>query len=187
MKRLFPTSLALLLVMGSMGHVFAAAFCPRMPGRDCCLTKTVIVQHGAVAHQHMQGMTMDTMADDSMSMNGSDMPGMTMDNADVPPSTLASDEIPVASTSEESALTNRVESPIDACPHCMNHSGIQNAPVSSVSVSDQSNKNLSSVLSPVSRFLAQPAMTLARIGLPREHAPPGGSAPRYILISVFLI
>ena len=102
---------------------------------------------------------MDAMADESMSMNGSDMPGMTMDDADVPPSTLASDEIPLASTSEELAPANKVELPIDACTHCMSHSGIQNAPVSSVSVPDQSNKDLGSVLLPVSRFLAQPAMT----------------------------
>ena len=187
MKRLFPTSLALLLVMGSLGHVFAAAFCPRMLGRECCLTKTATGQHRAVSHQQMQGMTMDNMADESMSMNGGDMQGMTMDDADVPSSTLAGDEIPVASTSGELAQANKVELPVDACTHCMNHSGIQNAPVSSVSVPDQSNKGLGSVLLPVSRFLAQPAMTLAQIGLPREHEPPGSSAPRYILISVFLI
>ena len=186
MKRLFPTSLALLLVMGSLGHVFAAAFCPRMLGHDCCLTTMASDPHSTRSHQRMHGMAMDAMADESMAMNGSDMPGMTMDDADVPPSTLASDEIPVASTSEESVPANRVELPVDACIHCMSHSGIQNAPVSSVSVPDQSNKDLGSDLSPV-RFLAQPAMTVAQIGLPREHAPPVSSAPRYILISVFLI
>jgi hypothetical protein len=187
MKRLFPTSLALLLVMGSLGHVFAAGFCPRMPGHDCCLTTTASDPHSTQSHQHMHGMAMEPMADESMSMNGSDMPGMTMDDADVLPSTLAGDEIPMASTSEELAQANKVELPVDACTHCMNHSGIQNAPISSVSVPDQSNKDLGSVLSPVSRFLARPAVTSAQIGLPREHAPPVSSAPRYILISVFLI
>jgi hypothetical protein len=187
MKRLFPTSLALLLVIGSLGHVFAAAFCPRMLGHSCCLTKSASGPHSTQFHQPMHGMATDPMADESMSMNGSDMPGMTMDDADVSPSTLASDESPVASTSEELAPANKVELPVDACTHCMSHSGIQNAPVSSVSVPDQSNKNLGSVLLPVSRFLAKPAMTLTQVGLPREHAPPGSSAPRYVLISVFLI
>ena len=186
MRRFFLTSLGLLLIMGTMGNVFAAAFCPRMLGHDCCLTKAASGPHSLQSHQHMQGMAMDAMADESMPMDAADMPGMTMDDADVPPATLASDEIPVASTSEESVPANRVELPVDACIHCMSHSGIQNAPVSSVSVPDQSNKDLGSDLSPV-RFLAQPAMTVAQIGLPREHAPPVSSAPRYILISVFLI
>ena len=187
MKRLFPTSLALLLVMGSLGHVFAAAFCPRMLGHDCCLTTTASDPHRPRSHQHVHGMAMDPMAAESMPMDADEMPGMTLDDADVSSSTLASDEIPLASTSEELAQANKVELPVDACTHCMSHSGIQNAPVSSVSVPDQTNKNLGSVPLPVSRFLAQPAMTLAQIGLPREHAPPGSSAPRYILISVFLI
>ena len=135
----------------------------------------------------MHGLAMDPMADESTPMDADDMPGMTMDDADVSVSTLASDEIPLDSTSEELAPANKVELPVDACTHCMSHSGIQNAPVSSVSVPDQSNKGLGTVLLPVSRFVARPAMTLAQLGLPREHAPPGSSAPRYILINVFLI
>lgn len=173
--------------MGSLGHVFAAAFCPRMFGHDCCLTTTASDPHSTQSHQHMHGLAMDPMADESTPMDADDMPGMTMDDADVSVSTLASDEIPLDSTSEELAPANKVELPVDACTHCMSHSGIQNAPVSSVSVPDQSNKGLGTVLLPVSRFVARPAMTLAQLGLPREHAPPGSSAPRYILINVFLI
>lgn len=187
MKRLFPTSLALLLVMGSLGNVLAVAFCPRMFGHDCCLTNTASNPHSMQSHQHMHGMPMNAMADESMPMNGSDMHGMAMDDAEVPPATPGSDAIRLDSTSEELAPANKVDLPIDACTHCVSHSGIQNAPVSSVSVPDQSNRDLGSGLSPISRFLAQPAMTLAQIGLPREHAPPGSSAPWYILINVFLI
>ena len=173
--------------MGGLGNVFAAAFCPRMLGRDCCLTKTSSGPHSSLSHQHMQGMAMDPIADESMSINGSDMPGMVMDDAEVPPATVVSDELLLDFTSEELAPANKVDLPMDVCTHCVSHSGIQNAPVSSVSVPDQSNKDLGSVLLPASRFLAQPAMTLTQIGLPREHAPPGSSAPRYILINVFLI
>jgi hypothetical protein len=110
-----------------------------------------------------------------------------MDDADIPPRSLISDEIPSASATEESTSANKVDLPIEACTHCMSHSGLQNAPISSVSPPEQSSKDPGSVLSPVSRFPAQPAMTLSQIGLPREHAPPGSTAPRYILISVFLI
>ena len=127
------------------------------------------------------------MADESMSMNVSDMPSMAIDDTEALTATLASGEIPIAANSEELASANKVDMPSDACTHCASHSGIQNAPVSSVSVPDESNKDLGSVLLPVSRFIPQPAMTRAQIGLPREHAPPGSSAPRHILISVFLI
>lgn len=188
MKRLFPTSLALLLVMGSLGHVFAAAFCPRMLGHECCLTETASSEHSSQSHQDMHDMAMDSMANESMLMNGSDMPGIIMmDDAGVPPPSLAINEVPRLSTSEELVPVNSLELPIGACTHCMSHSGVPNAPISTVSVSDQSNKDFGSVPLPVSRFPARPAMTLAQIGLPREHAPPGNSAPRHILLNVFLI
>lgn len=185
MKRFFPTSLALLLVMGSLGQVFAAAFCPRMLGRDCCPTKTANDQHSVPSHQHMQGMAMDTLANESLPMNSTDMEGMVMDDAKVSPS-LVINEVTPLSTSEEVIPANKLELPIDACTHCMSHSGMQNAPVSSVSVTDQS-KDLGSVPLPVSKFPVRSAMTLSQSGLPREHAPPGITVPRHILISVFLI
>ena len=186
MKRLVPTSLALLLVMGSLGNVWAAAFCPRMAGRDCCVRKATTAQRSKT-QQHKQCLGMDTITHQSMSMNDSDMPGMSMDNADVSPTPFADPESPMASTSEELASANSVDLPLDACPHCANHSGLQNAPVSSISVADQSNKDLRPVLLPVSRFLVRPAIALAPHGLPREHAPPGSDGPRFILINVFLI
>jgi hypothetical protein len=205
MKRLFPTSLALLLVMGSLSNLFAAAFCPRMLGRDCCLAKTTNNPHGTHCHQHVQSMTMHAIAEETMSMNGveihggmamaedsmstsdGDMTGMTMAGPDAPPSNRASDETFVAFNSQELASENKVDLPMDACPHCASHSGMQNAPVSSVSVPNRSDKDPGSVLLPVSRFLSQRAMSSSQIGLPREHAPPGNLVPRYILIGVFLI
>ncbi len=76
--------------MGSLGHVFAAAFCPRMLGHDCCLTKTASSEYSAQSHQHMHGMAMDSMANESMQMDGSNMEGMVMDDADLPASSIAS-------------------------------------------------------------------------------------------------
>ncbi len=186
MKRFFPASLALLLVMGSLGHMFAAAFCPRMLGHDCCLTKASSLPHASQSHQHMHGMVMSSMTEESMPMDGDDMQDMVMDDADVPPPSNVCKAVQLFN-SEEFAPTNRLELPNESCPHCMSHSGIPNAPISSVGVADQSNKDFGSVPLPVSRFLVRPSMTLVQIGLPREHAPPGTSAPRHLLINVFLI
>jgi hypothetical protein len=186
MKRLFPTSLALLLVMGSLGHVFAAAFCPRMLGHDCCLTRTASFQHPSQSHQHMQGMAMDGMAGNSMQMDGIDMSGLTMEGPLVAPSSL-DNQVNQLAGSNEWLSPNRIEEPLDGCTHCMSHSGLQNAPISSVRLPDQSNRDLGSALLPVPGFLTRPAVAFAQIGLPREHAPPGSSAPRHLLINVFLI
>ena len=185
MKRLFPGSLALLLVMGSLGHVFAAAFCPRMLGHNCCLTATSRDSRSAQSHQHMHGMAMDSMANESMPMAG-DMQDMVMDDANVPPRSSI-DEASQLFTSEELVPTNKLELPVEVCTHCMSHSGVPNAPISSVSVADQSNKDVGSVPLAVSRFFVRPSMTLAQIGLPREHAPPGSSAPLHIVLNIFLI
>ena len=187
MKRFSPTSLALLLVMGSLGHVFAAVFCPRMLGHDCCLTKTSSHQHASQANQHMHRMAMDALTNDSMPMDGNDMQGMIMDDEGLRSAPVATNKGALLPTSEILVTANTLELPMDTCSHCMSHSGITNAPVSSVSVQDQSNKDHGSVLLPVSKFLTRPAMTLTQIELPKEHAPPGSSAPRHILISVFLI
>ncbi|HAF16376.1 MAG TPA: hypothetical protein DCK99_22290, partial [Blastocatellia bacterium] len=66
MKRLFPTSLALLLVMSSLGHVLAAAFCPRALGRECCFAKTP-------SHMHSSSSSRENMAVHDMHMDGMSM------------------------------------------------------------------------------------------------------------------
>ena len=185
MKRLFPTSLALLLVIGSLGHVFAAVFCPRMQNHDCCLTKTTSGHHSTQSHQHMPGMPMRSIADESMQMDDSDMSGMTMEQPAVPG--LSADVKINLSGAHPLVSANRIEVPLDACTHCMSHSGLPNAPLSSVRTPDQSNKDIGSARLWPARFLVRPAITLAQIALPREHAPPGSSAPRHVLINVFLI
>ena len=186
MQRFFPISIALLLVMCSLGHVFAAAFCPRMLGHDCCLAKTSGDLHSAQSHQHMHSMAMDSTSSESMEMNDGDMQDMVMDDTEVSPRSSI-DEATQLSTSEEFVPANKLQLPIESCPHCMSHSGVPNAPVASVSVAEHSNKDLGAVPLPVARFLLRPSMAIAQIGLPREHAPPRTNAPRYILISAFLI
>src|SRR6266851_7860219 len=173
MKRLFPSSLALLLVLGSLGHVFAAALCPRMLGHNCCPTKASSHQHSSQSHQHPQDMALDAESNNGMSMSGSSMAGMTMDDADIPPpASLAVDDVTLLSTSEALVPADKLDMPIEACTHCLSHSGIQNAPISSVSVPDQSNRDRGSGPLALARFFARPALMVAQIGLPGEHAPP---------------
>jgi hypothetical protein len=186
MKRLFLSSLALLLVTSSVGQVFAAAFCPRASGHECCFAQTVSHTHISsskhknitVHHMHMDGMSMDAMNMDGMTMNDT-----TIGEATVNISTPVSQPALLS----ESGVGNRFDLPFESCSHCVGHSGVTNPPVSFVSVSGQSGKDLGFVRLPVSRFLVCPPLALAHVGLPREHAPPGISAPRHILISVFLI
>ena len=192
MVRLFPTSLAVLLVISSLGHAFAAVFCPHPMGRECCFAKAPDHTH-ATSHQNaamldtpmgsmqmddMHGVQMNEMAIDDMAMpdrgtDGSTMKGMS-----------AISYLPVG---DNESLANRIGQPMESCPHCLSHSGILNAPISSLSLPDQSSKDLGLVPLLVSRFLIPAATTLAQIGPPRDHAPPGSSAPLYILINVFLI
>jgi hypothetical protein len=201
MKRLFPSGLALLLVMGSLGHVFAAAFCPRVLGRACCLVKVAVhTQDASSSLMHsmpmdgmsMDGMPMDGMAPDDFAMDKTATDDMAVDGMLMDHMAMSGGCMDLMSTTssplaEDYACAGRVEQPVETCSHCLSHSGIFNAPLSSVSAPDQSNRDLGSLLLPVSRFLVRSAMTVSQSGLPGEHAPPGSSAARHILISVFLI
>ena len=191
MKRLSLSGLALLLVMGSLGHVFAAAFCPRVLGKACCLAKTAVHTHdassSAMHSMPMDGMSMHVMAMDKTATDDMAVDGMVMDHMAMSGGGMDLVSTMSSPLAEDYACAGRVEQPVETCSHCLSHSGILNAPLSSVSAPDQSNRDLDSVLLPVSRFLVRSAMTVAQNGLPGEHAPPGTSAARHILISVFLI
>lgn len=176
MKRFFPTSLALLLVIGSLGHVFAATFCPRSLGRECCFANTSNHTHDpSSSHQDMAAhcMPMDGMSMDDMAID--DTAAVEDSNPFTPP------------VVDEEVLAGSFDRPVEACWHCMSHSGMSNTPASFVTVRDESRKAVDSAPLPVSSLLAFSMTTVKQNGSPREHAPPGTSAPRHILISVFLI
>jgi hypothetical protein len=132
----------------------------------------------------MHGMSMDGMSMDEMSRGDASMNHMPMNDSLIDAPTV---DISIAFSppSFSEAVANKVVKPVDSCAHCLGHSGIVNSPFSFATVSDQSGKEIRSALLPVSRFQVRPET--APIGLPWEHAPPGSSAPRHILISVFLI
>ena len=194
MKRLFPTSLALLLVMASLGHVLAAAFCPRALGRECCFAKTAHHTHSsssghenmAVHDMNMEGMSMDSMNMGDMPMDATSMDRMGMNDMEIRAATVAF-SIAFSPPAFTEQVANKLDHPVESCAHCLGHSGIVNAPVSFVSGSNESGKEIEYVLLPVAKFLNRAAIAPAQIGLPGEHAPPGSRAPRHILISVFLI
>ena len=184
MKQLFPTTLALLMVISSFGHAFAAAFCPHAFGRECCFAEAPDHTHALPSSHEITAMPMDDMH--GMHMDDMAVDGMVMADSGTDCSKMKGMSGIVYLAVADISLANKVEKPVETCTHCLSHSGIFNAPISSVSVPDQSNKDLGSVPLPVSRFLVPAATTLAQIGPPRDH-PPGSSAPRYILINVFLI
>ena len=195
MSKGFPFSgmLVLALVTSAWGNVLAAAFCPRVLGHECCFAKT----HTPSSRSVDEDMAMNDLHMKGMAMEGMDMPGVTMDASSMDHSAMNDIAIEAATidtslvwptpVSPNKAEANTFEQPVEFCAHCLGHSGMFNSPLSFVSVSDPSGKEIGSVLLPVSRFLIRPATAPAQIGLPREHAPPDMSAPRHILISVFQI
>src|SRR6266542_5273156 len=69
MLRIFLIGFTLLLLLSSLGHLFAAAFCPRPQGHECCLKKTGNHLHESSSSNH--DMPMDGMVMDDMAMNDS--------------------------------------------------------------------------------------------------------------------
>jgi hypothetical protein len=189
MKRFFLFNLALLLIVSSSGHVFAA-FCPRGTGHKCCFAKTVSYTHSSSschANMDMHDMRMDDMNMHDMAMADTSMDHMAMNDMMAVAVTIDTSTPVLPRAFSDQAIANTLDQPIESCAHCVAHSGVANGPVSAVNVSGQSGKDVGFELLPVSRFLIRPPITLAQVGLPREHAPPDTNAPRHILISVFLI
>ena len=140
-----------------------------------------------VHDMHMDGMSMHDMNMDDMEMGDTSIDHHAMEDM---VSGAATVDVSIRFSRlafGEEAVANKFDQPVESCAHCLAHSSIFSAPISTVSVSDQSNKDPGAIPLSVSRSLARPAMRLAQIGRPREHAPPGNSAPRHILINVFLI
>ena len=95
---------------------------------------------------HMDGMSMDGMNMDDMAMDAASMDHMAVNDVAIDGAIVdMSRTFSPVSLSEE-VVANRFDHPVQSCAHCVGHSGIQNVPVSSLSASDQSNRDLGSVL-----------------------------------------
>jgi hypothetical protein len=172
MRQRFLITLAFIVGLSSVGQVFEAAFCPRMQGRDCCLAKADRApQTSDCGHQTAINQT--SMGE--MSMDDMQMGSVTVETT-----------WPASSLSDETITLDKLDEPIGSCAHCLSHSGLANAPVSFVTGTDQSTQTVPCP-APVPSFQLPSQVNRLNHGLPGQHAPPGASASRYLLINVFLI
>ena len=192
MKSFLISSLALLLAMSSLGHLFAAALCPRASGRECCLAKTS-------SHKHDSSSSRDNTPrhcthGKSMAMS---MGHMLVANGSIDHRTTNGAEIAAAifdgfipafrRASIQAAGGNEFDQPVESCAYCLGRARIVIGLVSFAGVPDKSGRDRGYALSRVPNLHNRFAIALAQIGLPKEHAPPCMSAPLRIFISVFLI
>ena len=200
MKRLLQASLPVLLILSSLGNVFAAAFCPRGLGRECCLARNSQRERPSFKAEALTepGLPMADMATP-------DMAGHCASHSEM--ATTAEPETTVELTAGQSGATGfaasfvppapaarlgvavsieQFDQPSQSCAHCFSHSGPYSLPLTSVSAADQQGKEIGPVSLPVSKFPLAPTV-LTHKDLPRDHAPPGSTLPRYLVVNVFLI
>jgi hypothetical protein len=88
---------------------------------------------------------------------------------------------PIATEGKAGAL----ERPLISC--CASRPEIPPAPAVASRGAEQSKQDLGAILKPALKAIAPLAPSFAPPVLSRQHAPPGASTPRHVLISVFLI
>ena len=88
---------------------------------------------------------------------------------------------PVATEDKAGAL----ERPLASC--CMSRPEVPPAAVILSRGAEQSKQDLGVLLKPALKVQAPLSSSFAQPITSRQHAPPGASTPRYVLISVFLI
>ena len=78
-----------------------------------------------------------------------------------------------------------LERPLVSC--CASRPEVPPAPVIPSRGAQQSKQDLGAILKPALKAITRPASSFAPPVTSRQHAPPGDSTPRHVLISVFLI
>ena len=173
-RAVFTSFILLAFIAGAWGNVLAAAFCPRLGSTlSCCLKHSSHPSQSPETHD-MHHMDMGQMADMQM-----DMPAESTEEA----STQKQSE-PLAEVNQDAGPT-ALGQPVETCSHCLSHSQL---PLGSITLHEtESAKQRADLTAP------QLAQDTALVSLPRlifdprEHAPPGDSSPRYLLINVFRI
>jgi hypothetical protein len=153
----------LLFLSGAWGQALAAAFCSgsgRLP--DCCVFQARSLED----HHNHNGPAQHDAA----------MVGM----ADI-------DQPAASSGTGENEDSPAVRLPAQPCNHCISHSEQQFSSFLTISTSDGPRRSASALL-PVTIFAFAPTSPSVYLLVSnRQHAPPGGSPPLYLLISVFRI
>jgi hypothetical protein len=92
----------------------------------------------------------------------------------------------MAALSDDDGNVEALDQPPESCRHCMSHPGV---PVTAVvsSAQGQSARELSAAPTTTLKTSAAHPSSFAPPVVSRQHAPPGASTSRHVLISVFLI
>jgi hypothetical protein len=159
MKRLPPIAVGLLLFVSGWGQTLAAAFCPHARGgHACCLANRTSHKHGHTSHHE---------AAPTGGMGGTEAS---------PPS---------SGTNAGGDVTS-LGQPSEECGHCMSHSRQPAAPLAA-GAAGQPKPGADSTAPPPAAFADAQAAVFTPAITSRQHAPPGASSPRHVLISVFRI
>lgn len=128
---------------------------------------------------------MEGAGDETMSMDcGGDE---TSPDATVITSNLVESSVFILLQPHDELDADKIDAPTDPCSHCASHSENHRTPGLSASVSGEAQKVRGIGPLAIVRFASRAELTVAQIGLPREHAPPVKSIPLNILLNVFLI
>jgi hypothetical protein len=173
-RAVFTSFILLAFLAGTWGNVLAAAFCPRIGSTlSCCLKHN---SHPSQSRETygMHHMDMGQMADMQMDMS-----------AESPAENSTQEQRqPLAEVSQDAGPTT-LGQPVDTCSHCLNHSQL---PSGSVTVRETESAKRRATLTAPQLVQDAALVSLPRLIFdPREHAPPGDSSPRYLLINVFRI
>ena len=177
--------MSVITMVALAGNAMAAAFCPHMSGRQCCL-RSVATQPGEPAdmrhnhnHSHDADMSEMDMSDDALEMSGA----QTDDTA-----LRLGAKVSFSNTSNgvsEEENSEAIRQPNDPCSHCMIHSqtnlNYSLRPAIENSASDQI------IAADVRIELSIPGAAAPGFIEVHDHGPPGSLAPLYVLVSSFRI
>ena len=93
----------------------------------------------------------------------------------------------MAALSDDGGNGEALDQPLESCAHCMSHSGFPVTAVVASGAQGQSGRELSAAPPPTLKTSAAHPSSFAPPVVSRQHAPPGASHSRHLLIGVFLI
>ena len=178
------TLLSGVVVLALTGNALAAALCPHMSGRQCCV-KAVTAQLGQSAsiehdHNHHAEMSDMDMSDETMEMSDAQIGDANVSPADAENDLASNATRPGGDQKTLEAVTE----PNQPCSHCMLHS--QTSPNYSLRAAIES--------SPSYQIIAEVPLELSILVSPpprfvevHDHGPPGSLAPLYVLVGSFRI
>ena len=112
-----------------------------------------------------------------------DMPDMPMEAADQSQADVSTQNMPADAVDDSNADADTLDQPSEPCPHCLMHS----QPASGIivqAINPEKRSVDSEVPAATSALVSLPAVFVTKPS-PNEHAPPGESSRRHVLISVF--